>query len=147
MKKSQRIQTIVDLKAQQEHKALQVLGEQQRKVQAARLQLEQLQQYRQDYLDKEAKQDFKRVNSLLEFRAFIAKLDQAISGQEDILKQTEREFLSKRQQWETLHHNTQNLQKVCQGLVKTEERLDNKREQLESDDRASRMSRNHSGGL
>ncbi len=50
MKRSQRIQSIVDIKAQQASKALAAIGEQQHKLQAAKQQLALLQKYRQDHM-------------------------------------------------------------------------------------------------
>ena len=147
MKKSQRIQTIVDIKAQQESNALKALGEQQNKAQAAKLQLEHLQRYRQEYLEQYSGNGVKRVQSLVDFRAFIVQLDVAIIGQENIVQQAEMEALRQRKCWENLHHNTKNLQKGCDGLVAAESKIANKREQVESDDRASRMSFNNSVGM
>jgi flagellar protein FliJ len=146
VKKSQRFQTIVNLKVQQENKALKDLGQQQQKVQAAKQQLAHLQQYRQDYLDKDTGKSVKRVNAFLEFRAFIAKLDQAIGGQENSIRHLETELHRKRQHWESLHQHTKNLQKVRDGMVLAEVQAVNKREQREADDRASRMSRNNAEG-
>lgn len=140
MKRSQRIQNIVDIRAQQTSKALTAVGEQQNKIQAAKQKLTHLQQYRQDYLDKDADNGSKRINAFLAFRAFIAKLDQAINGQEDVIQQLELELIQKRQHWESLHHNTKNLQKVCDGLVATELKTTERREQREADDRSARMS-------
>jgi flagellar FliJ protein len=147
VKRSQRIQTIVDIKAQQENSALKALAEQQRKIQAAQQQLEHLQQYRQEYLDNDRESGSKRIHRLLEFRAFIAKLDHAIAGQTDVIQQIETELQRKRKHWESLHHHTKNLQKVCDGMASAELNLESKREQRESDDRASRMSNNTSGGM
>ncbi|MEQ1636250.1 MAG: flagellar export protein FliJ [Methylococcales bacterium] len=147
MKRSQRIQTIVDIKAQQENSALKAVAEQQHKIQAAQQQLADLEQYRQSYLDKEQTSGARRVSALLEFRAFIAKLDQAIVGQIDIIKHLESELSHKRKQWESLHHDTKNLQKVCHGMAAAEAKVVNKREQLEADDRASRMTQQNADGI
>ena len=81
MKKSKRIQAIVDIKAEQASKALTAVAEQQNKIKAAQAQLLHLQQYRQDYIDKDARSGVKRVSAFLEFRAFIAKLDEALETQ------------------------------------------------------------------
>lgn len=140
MKKSKRIQSIVDIKAEQTNKALIAVGEQQAKIQAAKQQLLHLQQYRQDYIDKDTGNGSKPISAFLAFRAFIAKLDQALEGQETLIQQLERELIRKRQHWEALHHNTNNLQKVCDGLLAGELKIADRREQRESDDRSAQMS-------
>ncbi|NOT85322.1 MAG: flagellar FliJ family protein [Methylococcaceae bacterium] len=147
MKRSKRIQSIVDIKAQQENQALKEVAEQQQKTYAAQQQLEHLEQYRQGYLDRDKAGGAQRVSALLEFRAFIAKLDQAIIGQMDVIRQLDIELQRKRKHWESLHQNTKNLQKVCNGMVAAELKIANKREQLESDDRAARMAQQNFGGM
>ena len=146
MKKSQRIQTIVDIKAQQEQKSLEALGEKLRSHQEAIQQLEHLVQYRQEYLDKFQNNASvgMSVTVLVDFRAFIEKLDQAIAGQAQLVQQAELEVMNKRKNWENKHQHTQSLQKVFDGIVAEEHKLENKREQAESDDRSSRSTRGQS---
>lgn len=147
MKKSKRIQAIVDIKAEQTSKALTAVVEQQNKITAAQAQLLHLQQYRQDYIDNDARSGVKRVSTFLEFRAFIAKLDEALETQAATVQQLEQELTRKRQHWESLRHNTQNLQKVCDGLVASELKAADKREQRESDDRSAQASRKNAEGM
>ena len=52
MKKSQRIKTIVEIKAAQEKSSLEALGASQRKLLAAQTQVESLRKYRQEYQDR-----------------------------------------------------------------------------------------------
>ena len=56
MKKSQRLQVIIDLKENQEKKYLEALGVEQLKKQQKAEQLNNLQSYHQDYVDKNAAQ-------------------------------------------------------------------------------------------
>lgn len=146
-KKSQRIKTIVDLKAAQEKEQLETLGEAQRKLAGMQAQVDNLKKYRQDYQDK-----FNRlgnaganVGQLLEFRSFMDKLDTAIAGQEHALNQSKADLAIKRKIWETMHQRTQSLQKVYDSAVAVELKLESKREQSEQDERASRLGRNSSG--
>ena len=143
MKKSQRIQLIADIKAKHEQNSLTALVEYQQKKQLAEQQLEHLKQYRQEYIDKFSTRSGAGIGiqTLLEFRSFIDKLDIAIAGQVKTVQQCIAEETRKRQVWEGLHQQTESLQKVCTKLASAEAHLENKREQLESDDRASRMSR------
>jgi flagellar FliJ protein len=149
VKKSQRIKTIVDIKAAQEKNALEVLGAVQRKLLALQGQVEGLRVYRKEYQDRFDQLGIKGVNvaQLLEFRSFIDKLDKAIMGQEHLLSLIEAELMAKRKIWEELHQKTQSLQKVCDSALVVEMKQEAKREQLEQDERASRIGRNNSNGM
>lgn len=149
MKKSQRIRTIVEIKATQEKNALEVLGAVQRKLQNMQEQVEGLRNYRKEYQDRFDQLGVKGVNvtQLLEFRSFIDKLDKAIIGQEQLLSSIEAELMDKRKIWEELHHKTQSLQKVCDSALAVEVKQEAKREQQEQDERASRIGRNNSSGM
>lgn len=148
MKRSQRFQTIVDLKARQEQSALEAVGECQKRNQEAKQQLQSLIDYRQEYLDKYQvwSNNGMPIKSLLEYRAFMEKLNQAIHAQTHIMEQLELELAQKRKDWELQHQNTKNMQKVFDGFVSEENKLANKREQSEADDRASRMQRGPNNG-
>ena len=149
MKKSQRIKTIVEIKATQEKNALEVLGAVQRKLHSMQAQIEGLKNYRKEYQDRFDQLGSRGVNvaQLLEFRSFIDKLDKAIIGQEQVLNSIEQEVIAKRKIWEELHHKTQSLQKVCDSALVVEMQQEAKREQQEQDERASRIGRNNSGGM
>jgi len=149
VKKSQRIKTIVDIKAAQEKNALEALGAAQRKLVSMQAQVDGLSNYRREYQDKFNLLGSGGVNisQLLEFRSFIDKLDKAILGQQQALNSIEAELAGKRKIWEELHHKTQSLQKVCDSARLVETKQEAKREQLEQDERASRNGRNNSGGI
>jgi len=149
VKKSQRIKTIVDIKAAQEKNALEVLGAVQRKLLTLQGQVEGLRVYRKEYQDRFDQLGIKGVNvaQLMEFRSFIDKLDKAIMGQEHLLSLIEAELMAKRKIWEELHHKTQSLQKVYDSALGIEMKQEAKREQLEQDERVSRIGRNSSNGM
>ena len=143
IKKSQRIKTIVEIKATQEKSSLEALGASQRKLLTTQAQIESLRKYRQEYQDK-----FNQLGNagisviqLLEFRSFMDKLDKAIAGQEHALGECETDLMTKRKCWEGLHQRTQSLQKVCNSALAAEIRQEGKLEQLEQDERASRSGR------
>ncbi|MDD2658590.1 MAG: flagellar export protein FliJ [Methylococcales bacterium] len=140
MKKSQRIKTIVEIKAAQEKKSLEALGASQRKLLAAQAQVESLKKYQKEYQDR-----FNQLGGggisvlkLQEFRSFMDKLDKAIAGQQQSLSECETDLMTKRKTWEAMHHRTQSLQKVCNSALAAEIKQDGKLEQLEQDERASR---------
>jgi len=143
IKKSQRIKTIVEIKATQEKSSLEALGASQRKLLSTQAQVESLRKYRQEYQDKFNQLGCAgiRVTQLLEFRSFMDKLDKAIAGQEHALNECETDLMTKRKIWEGLHHRTQSLQKVCNSALAAEIKQEGKLEQLEQDERASRSGR------
>jgi flagellar protein FliJ len=143
IKKSQRIKTIVEIKAAQEKNTLEALGAAQRKLLAAQTQVENLRKYRQEYQDRfnQLGGGGAKVAQLLEFRSFMDKLDKAIAGQEKSMSECETDLICKRRIWEELHHRTQSLQKVCNAAMAFEIKQEGKFEQLEQDERASRSGR------
>jgi flagellar protein FliJ len=143
IKKSQRIKTIVEIKATQEKSSLEALGASQRKLLATQAQVDSLRKYRHEYQDKFNQLGCTGISvvQLLEFRSFMDKLDKAIAGQEHALSECETDLMTKRKIWEGLHHRTQNLQKVCNSALAAEIKQESKLEQLEQDERASRSGR------
>jgi len=146
MRKSQRLQVIVDLNENNEKKALEVLGKAQIKKQSLQTQLESLIVYRQEYKDKYQSITKIGVNisQLLEFRAFISKLDKAIEEQEQEISDIEKTVIHVRAAWERQHQKTKSLQKVYGAARKEEIKQENKKEQNEQDDRSTRIGK---GGM
>ncbi|BCG64093.1 MAG: flagellar FliJ protein [Methyloprofundus sp.] len=145
MKRSQRLQVIVDLKADQEKKYLDALGVAQNNKQQKELQLKNLKDYRQDYLQKNEQTLKKGVSvvRLMEFRAFMEKMDKAVVSEEQLLVNIEQEITSLRKNWELAHMTTKNMQKVQNSARTSELKEVEKKEQLEQDERAGRSSVNN----
>lgn len=143
MKRSKRLQTIVDIKARQEQLALDILGQTQRQKNEVQKQVDGLTSYRSDYVDKcnAFARNGVQVSRLIEFRGFIDKLDVAIAGQERQLQRIEQDVQLKKQVWEFTHRSTQTIQKVRESALKVEKKIEDKREQFEQDERASRFGR------
>jgi flagellar FliJ protein len=145
MKKSQRLQVIVDLKANQEKKSLDALGVAQSRKQQKEVQLKSLKEYRQDYLQKNGQVLKKGVSivRLMEFRAFMEKMDKAVASEEQLLTSIEQEIASLRKNWEIAHITTKSMQKVQNSARTSEQKEAEKKEQLEQDERAGRSSVNN----
>jgi flagellar FliJ protein len=148
MKKSQRLKVIVNLYAENEKKALEGLGKVQTEKQGALTQLENLLQYQQEYINKHNDNNGKglTIQQLVEFRAFISKLDKAIDEQKNEISQMEKNVILARKNWEMHHHKTKGIEKVCDGAAKEEMKMEEKREQNEQDDRATRLGGNNGTG-
>ncbi len=144
MKKSQRLNVIVELNVKNEKKALEALGEIQRQKQDAEKQLDHLKEYQQGYKDQYQAMSETGVNikQLLEFRAFVSKLEQAIEEQAQVVLNLDKKVSSTRTHWKIQHQKTKSMEKVCEAAVKEEAKEQDKREQNEQDDRATRLGRN-----
>lgn len=148
MKRSQRLQTIIDIHARQESEALQALGRSQQQLQVQQTQLDHLQIYHREYLAKlvERQQLGMNVSQLLEFRAFADKLDKAIEGQRHAVVLQERDVQRARTKWEECHQRTKSLQRLGELAIAEELKIENKLEQSEQDARAARASRKNGIG-
>ncbi len=140
MKKSERIKSIIEIQNRQEQQALQVLVKQRGKIQDIESQLNNLQEYKQDYLNKHAQKGEASlsIHVLMEFRAFISKLDQAIEGQQKTLEQAKNERDKYQREWEKFHQKVTGLQKICDKALANELHIQQRAEQVEQDERASR---------
>jgi len=143
MKRSQRIKTIVDIKQTQEQKALEELGGAQRRRQDMQNKLQDLQQYREEYQQQYMAlgNNGVSINRLLDFRAFVSKLDKAIAEQQVRLQQIDHELQRKRQSWEQAHYKTRSLQKVHDRVLRSESMELARQEQKDQDENASRGGR------
>ncbi len=141
MKKSDRLKSIIDIESRQEQAVLQVLVQLRAKAQDMESQLENLKAYKQGYLQKHANEASMSIGTLMEFRAFIAKLDQAIEGQVQAMETHQQELDKAQQAWEYRHHKVSGLQKICEHAVNQENHRQQKAEQAELDERAGRPTR------
>jgi len=142
-KKSQRLKVIIELQALQEQEALQALGRSRQKYQELLKQLEGLQTYRLEYQANLANKQAQGIgiSQLLEFRAFADKLDKAIEGQQLAIKAQEQDVQRAQSVWEESRQRTKSLQKVSDLALVAEFKIENHREQLEQDARASRTNK------
>jgi flagellar FliJ protein len=141
MKKSQRLHKIVELNAEQEKQRLIELGQLQSKRQELLNQQQNLNEYYSEY--KQRYQNLSHggvsIAQLLDFRSFINKLDHALSDQEVAIADVDRRIMLAKKKWETQHQKTKSLQKLCDNALNQEIKIENKREQNEQDERASRF--------
>lgn len=143
MKKSERFKVIIEIQSQQERQALQALGRCQQQQQEMEGQLRNLRNYRREYAEKfdAAESRGMSIGQLLEFRAFIDKLDKAIEEQQNSIEAKNIELSRFRQNWQHKHRKNKSLQKIGEQALRDEMKLAEKREQAEHDERASRTGR------
>ena len=90
---SKRFRPIQRIASHKERKAAAVLGESLKQREAARLRLDELRQYRAEYLERFAGATRSGLSSshVLEYQVFISKLETAIAQQEEILARSEKD--------------------------------------------------------
>ncbi len=143
MKRSQRLEAIVDLNRKNEKKALEALGLAQVEKNKALKQREGLQRYKQEYIEKYQTVSAAGIHivRLLDFRAFVEKVDTAIESQEKIGLEREYDISLARKEWETQYKKTKSIKNVQSAAAWEEMKIENKQEQREQDDRAALLNR------
>ena len=116
MKRSERLNIIVELNAGNEKKALQAFADVQRRKQEAEAQLASLKSYLLDYKIQQQSLSETGVNikQVLEFRAFYSKLEQAIEEQTLLVFNVKKQVDKVRMHWEKQHQKTSS---VCSSIA------------------------------
>lgn len=140
MKRSKRLKPVVQIAESREQQAARALGAAQTTLDQARQQLEELQGYRADYL-----QRFQQAGAvgmggarLGDYQQFLQKLALAIEQQGQVIAQAEQEVEARRQQWFDTRGKVQMLDTVVTRYRDEESREASRKEQLEQDERAQR---------
>ncbi|MBS1211512.1 MAG: flagellar export protein FliJ [Proteobacteria bacterium] len=140
MNRLKRIAPIVELAENKEKQAVQAYGIGQRKLDEARNALNSLRSFRENYaaLFSQSGNKGLSVRQLNEYRAFLAKINVAIAEQERVVQTAEGELQAAKRAWEDAHSHTLGMQRVVEKLQTEEAKREQKREQLEQDERAGR---------
>ena len=146
MSRLKKMQPILDIAERKEQDAAKRLGLGQQKLDKARTNLENLVTYRNGYAARfEASgQEGLSVQQLTEYRAFLQKINKVIADQERTVSQAETDLTRLRAGWEDAHRHVLGMRKVVGKLHNEEIAKEQKREQLEQDDRIG--SRRDNGG-
>ena len=137
---SKRFKPIQKIASHKERKAAAALGESLKQREAARMRLDDLRQYRAEYLERfaDATQAGLSSRQILEYQVFISKLETAIVQQEEIVDQSQQACDSTKAQWRGRYTKSKAMENVVGRMQKAERQDSNKREQSELDDRAQR---------
>ena len=141
MLRSQRLQVVLQLEEQKEQKALEKMAEAQKAVESQRQQIQNLEEYQQEYRNqiRRDQQGVVSVSRLQGWQAFIAQLDQVISQQQVVLKQAEDVLNVARQAWQKAYESRSGMEKYIETCRQQEQREMDAREQKIADEAASRM--------
>lgn len=148
MKRSERLTPVLELAETREQQAARVLGEFTRKLETTRSGLDNLKTFRDGYIAKFRESvESLGMRQLLEYRAFIAKIDTAIDDQHKAVARAEQELTQRQADWEAARQQTKGLRTVIDKARAEEAKAEDKRQQAEQDERASRRAGRDSGLL
>jgi flagellar protein FliJ len=117
------------------------MGAAQRSLQAAETRLQELQQYRSDYLggfQRSAKAGG-NVLALRDFQQFLARLEEAVRQQEQIVSQARQSVAGSTTQWQSAAKRVKAVDSVVDKWQCEERRREDQLEQKNFDERAQRQ--------
>lgn len=131
------MQPVVRVAEDRERSAARALGEAQRRIAENEAKLAELVAYREQY-----SQDFDSAGGVglgarrvHEYRVFFARLGAAISQQAEIVEKLRQDCENKRRHWLEIRTRAQALDKVTERYRRGERKLEERREQLDLDER------------
>lgn len=143
MTRSQRMQPVQRVAEDRADAAAKVYAEARKRLEEQRARLQQLIQYRQDYLNQRAANNGGAMDGfrLRDYNAFIARIDTAIQHQQQAVAVAEGEAQRTRRLWTDVLGRARAIEKVVERYQDDERREDNRREQRLSDELATRLPR------
>ena len=122
------------------------LGDARNRLSAAEVKLRDLEQYRQDY-----EQSFQQrakagqpVRALRDFQVFLARLDQAIQQQRQIVATSQSDVTGHSTRWQSAARQVKAVDSVVDRWQGEERRAQDRRDQKDTDERAQRAARSRS---
>ncbi|MES9831105.1 MAG: flagellar export protein FliJ [Candidatus Thiodiazotropha sp. LLP2] len=140
MSPSKRLKPVQRFAHSKEQNAARSMGQARKNLELEEAKLKQLKQYHQEYLDRFQKiaSEGMTATQLQEYRTFLAKLDEAINQQEQVVASSMVNHNSHKDNWKQKHSRTQALNKVIDRYRDQEQKTADRREQKESDDHNQR---------
>ncbi|MEJ2608578.1 MAG: flagellar export protein FliJ [Candidatus Thiodiazotropha sp.] len=142
MSPSKRLSPVQRVAHSKEQNAARSMGQARKSLEQEEVKLQQLKQYHQEYLVRFQQMAGEGMNAsqLQEYRAFLAKLDEAIQQQEKVVAASMVNHSSSKNNWKHKHTRTQALNKVVDRYREKEQKSANQQEQKESDEHNQRRS-------
>lgn len=140
MKKSKRFQPVVRVAEVREKQAASALGEAQAQLQSQIARLEELQHYQEDYFARfqsSARQGLPAAR-IQDFQRFLENLKRAIQQQETLVQIATRTVEQRKQFWYAIRGKLKSYDNVMERYIHEEHIQQDKREQKETDEHASR---------
>jgi flagellar export protein FliJ len=139
MTKSKRFEPIHDIASTSAQDLSRIMGEAGRKVTDLERQLEQLQNYRDEYVRNSSQSNGTMdAVKLQNYRSFLGRLGEALRQHMKSLDGARSEFEKRRAQWSEKRIEAESLSRVVDRFRKEEQHAADRREQREGDDAAMR---------
>lgn len=135
------MQTLVQLAEQEAEKQARRMGAAQQAHQENTLKLEQLLSYRQDYEVRyqQGMQNGLGMSYHQNYREFMLRLDEAISGQQGLVNLTESRLQTEHHAWQEAERKRLSFKTLADREQTTQMQQEQRREQKASDEHATRM--------
>ncbi|MCX4193866.1 flagellar export protein FliJ [Methylophaga sp. OBS1] len=141
MSRTRKLNPVIDMARKATESELIKLGEQNALLQREQNQLDELIQYRDEYLSRFRQGDPMQMSAkkALDLRGFLAQLDQAIQAQEHQVNQSLQVVNRQQQNWVQARNKERALDTLMARYRADEERIEQKREQRENDEHTNAM--------
>jgi len=141
MLRSRRLEVVLTLEQRKEKDALEQMGEARKLVDQQRQQIDDLNNYQQEYRNqiRSAQHGVVPVIRLQAWQAFIAQLDQVIVQQQIQLEQLEQVYEARRREWQQAWERRRGMEKYIESCQQQEQRERDLQEQKQSDEAAGRQ--------
>jgi len=139
-KRSERLRPVARLAEEEEHSAARELGERRQLLQQHQRQLEELESYRAEYLERLQQAAHQGIGAvqLRHYHSFVAKLSEAIAQQQRVVQAAQQEVTRASQQWQHTHTRVKMVDTVITSCQAEELQGELRTEQKETDERALR---------
>jgi len=140
MATSSAIQTLIELATQDTDEAAKRLGQAVRAGDETEQKLALLQQYRADYAARfqASMAAGLSASGYRNFQLFIDKLDQAIAGQEEVVRAAQARVAQERGAWQASERKRMSYDTLATRAQKEQQKQDNRRDQKQNDEHAAR---------
>jgi flagellar export protein FliJ len=136
MTKQTRLKTILDFITKQEEEAARQLSIWLQKETNAQLQITQLQQYSQEYLNEKAERI--NIHQIQNQQHFLTKLSSAIEQQKALLPELEKEIDTYKKTWQKVKSQREGLDKIMQKYQIQAQKQEERQLQIDLDAYAAR---------
>lgn len=143
MTRAKRIEPVQDLAEDAERKLAVSFVAFERRVAEAEAKLQELERYRTEYQQQFSQRAGRGMGAtdLRDYQAFLARLGEAIRQQQAVVQRVQAERDAERQRWQAAARKAKALDHVIDKWRTEERRVQNQREQRDTDERAQRTKR------
>ena len=140
MKRSDRMAPVQRVLGNAEKDRARDVGSTQRQLEAAEEKLQSLQQYHREYMQgfEQRARTGQTVMALRDYQLFLARLQEAIRQQEQVVAQAREAVAASKQRWQSAAKQVKAVDSVVNRWVRAERQGADRQEQRDSDERAQR---------